>query len=137
LLVTHDRYLIRRLATQVWVIQDGMLWEFPEGYEEYRQWEAQRVEPGPSPARAQVDARRTHEREAHRAAERQAARLAHRQAELEDLIHRLETRRAELEHQLTLASEQQQVERVRQLGDEYAGIESELDTLLAAWTDAL
>ena len=35
------------------------------------------------------------------------------------------------------ASEQKAVERVRQLGTEYACVEAELDTLLAAWADAV
>ena len=42
-----------------------------------------------------------------------------------------------MEAQLAVASEQQEVEQVRQLGAEYAGVEAELDTLLAAWTDGV
>ena len=47
----------------------------------------------------------------------------------------VETRLAQLEGQLTAASEQKAVERVRQLGAEYSQVEAELNTLLAAWTD--
>lgn len=36
LLVTHDRYLVARLATEVWAIEDGRLDVYPFGYEEYR-----------------------------------------------------------------------------------------------------
>ena len=42
-----------------------------------------------------------------------------------------------MEAQLAVASEQQEVERVRQLGIEYRQVEMELDTLLAAWTDVV
>jgi hypothetical protein len=38
---------------------------------------------------------------------------------------------------LAIASRQQAVERVRQLGAEYAGVEAELETLLADWTDVV
>jgi ATP-binding cassette subfamily F protein 3 len=135
LLVTHDRYLIRRLATHVWAIEDEELWAFKGGYEAYREWMAQRLEQGDPSGATQAKTERTREREARKAEEREAARQARRHRELEEMISELETRRAQLEAQLAVASEQQEVERVRQLGVEYAGVEAELDTLLTAWAD--
>jgi len=135
LLVTHDRYLIRNLDARVWAIEDGRLWEFKEGYEEYREWETQRRQQRRTRRESRGPTERERVREARKAAEREAARRARRQAELEEAIHQLETRRAQLEAQLAVASEQQAVERVRQLGAEYAGVETELETLLADWTD--
>jgi ATP-binding cassette subfamily F protein 3 len=35
LLVTHDRYLVDKLATQIWEIQDGILNVFHGTYAEY------------------------------------------------------------------------------------------------------
>jgi ATP-binding cassette, subfamily F, member 3 len=35
LLVSHDRYLINRLATQIWVLQDGRLQVHPGNYQSY------------------------------------------------------------------------------------------------------
>jgi ATP-binding cassette subfamily F protein 3 len=137
LLVTHDRYLIRRLATCVWAIEDGQLWEFKEGYDEYHAWEIERRQQRRAPQEAWFDVEQERAREARKSAEREAARLALRQAELEQTIHQLEVRRAQLEAQLAVASEQQEVERVRQLGIEYRQVEMELDTLLAAWTDVV
>jgi ATP-binding cassette subfamily F protein 3 len=139
LIVSHDRYLIRKLATHVWAIGDGQLWEFKAGYGAYREWEMQRREwiglPEDEAERESPgEAERRRMREARRAQEREAAREAQRQVELEQMIHELEGRRAQLEDQLAAASERQEIERVRQLGIEYAGIEAELDTLLAAWT---
>jgi len=137
LLVTHDRYLIRRLATHVWAIEDGQLWEFKEGYDEYREWEAQRRQQKKSPweGQSQVKTERELEREGRRAAEREAARQARRQAELEETIQQLEARKMQLEAQLASASERQEIERVRELGGEYAEVEAELDELLAAWAN--
>lgn len=135
LLVTHDRYLIRNLDCRVWAIEDGRLWEFKEGYEEYREWETQRRQQKRTRRESQGPTEREREREAHKATEREAARRARRQAELEEAIHQLERCRAQLEAQLAVASKQQAVERVRQLGAEYAGVEAELETLLADWTD--
>jgi ATP-binding cassette subfamily F protein 3 len=136
LIVTHDRYLIRKLATQVWAIEDGRLWEFREGYDEYRDWVQRRQE---KRASRDPEGKTAYERarEAHRRVEREAARQARRQTELEEAIHQLEARRAQLEAQLAVASEQQAVERVRRLGDEYASVQAELDELLVAWTEVV
>jgi len=137
LLVTHDRYLIRMLATRIWAIEDGRLWEFKEGYEEYHEWEAQRRQQRQMLRETRGETEEERARQARKAAEREAARQARRQAELEQAIHQLEMRRAQLEAQLAVASRQQAVERVRRLGVEYTQVEEELDALLAAWTDVV
>lgn len=139
LMVTHDRYLIRKLATCIWAIRDGRLWEIGGGYEGYRQWEAARENEDLAlrEMEARVKTAQERERDARRAAERIAARRAQRQEDLERAIHQLEARRSQLELQITLASEQQEVERVRQLGVEYAGVQTDLDSLLAAWADGV
>jgi ATP-binding cassette subfamily F protein 3 len=141
LIVSHDRYLIRRLATHVWAIADGQLWTFDEragGYEAYRAWEAQQRERRSAQRAAQQAPVKTaweREREERRAAEREAVRQSRRQAELEAHIHRLEAHKGRLEAQLITASEQQDVEQVRRLGDEYTRIEADLNALLAAWAE--
>jgi len=131
-IVTHDRYLIRRLATVVWAIEDGRLWEFKEGYDEYRAWEVQRQQGARAPRESSPE---RIEREAARAAEREAVRRARRRVELEQAIQQLEARLAQLEAQLAAASERQEVERVRQLGQEHVEVKAELDALLVAWAE--
>ena len=37
LLVSHDRYFIRRFATRIWELQDGELLDYRCGYDEYRE----------------------------------------------------------------------------------------------------
>ena len=135
LIVTHDRYLIRRLGTHVWAIEDGQLCKFKEGYEEYREWRAQRRQQRQARQEARGETERERARRIRRAAEREAARQACNQAELEEDIRQLEAHLEQLGTQLSTASKQKAVERVRQLGDEYTQAEEELDTLLAAWTD--
>jgi ATP-binding cassette subfamily F protein 3 len=137
LIVTHDRYLIRRLVTCVWAIEGGQLWEFKQGYDEYRDWETRRRQQRRTSQERQARTDRARAREARRAVQREAARQTLRQAELEGAIQQLEARRAQLEAQLAVASERQQVERVRQLGAEYRQVEAKLDTLLAAWTEVV
>jgi ATP-binding cassette subfamily F protein 3 len=135
LLVTHDRYLIRPLATHIWAIEDEKLWAIKGGYEAYREWMAQRLQQGETSTATQAKTGRESEREARKVKEREAARQARRHVELEEQISQLERRRTQLEAQLAVASEQQEVERVRELGAEYAGVEAELDTLFAAWAN--
>lgn len=135
LIVTHDRYLIRQLATHVWAIEDGRLWEFTGGYEEYRDWRVVRSERESTPRETPQEAERRRAREAQKTAEREAARRVRRQIELEQTIQQLEMRLSKLEDQIAVASEQREVERVRQLGVEYDQVETKLDTLLTTWAD--
>ena len=137
LIVSHDRYLIRNLAARVWAIEDEQLWEFKEGYGEYHEWQERRRQDRRArqeETRGQTERERT--REARKAAQREATREARRQAEREQAIHRLEGRLARLDAELAVASEQQAVEQVRQLGAEYAGVEEKLNTLVTDWTEA-
>ncbi len=134
LLVTHDRYLISALSTAVWVISDEQLYEFKEGYKEFRTWLA-----------AQQDVRRLTrsaeksssalERETTKAAQREEARRAREIMELEKTIQSLEARLAVLSQALELAGGAQQSERVRKLGIEYSQVESELQACLALWAE--
>jgi ATP-binding cassette subfamily F protein 3 len=138
LIVTHDRYLIRELATHIWAIEDGQLWAFEEGYEAYHALKEQRRQEKRSRrATSQERTEQEIEREARKAVQREEARRARRQAELEEAIHALEARLSQLESQLAAASEQQQVERVTRLGAEYGRVKAELDEQLVAWEDML
>ncbi len=136
LLVTHDRYLIRGLADRVWAIHDGELKEF-RTYERYRDWRGQRRKGTPSPQRSEERERAAllAARERERAARREAERRAARKAELEEQIQQLEARQAELEAELAVASQEQAVARVRELGAEHGQNERQLDQLLAEWEE--
>ena len=136
LMVSHDRYLIRRLATSVWAIEGRDLRAFRD-YEAYRAWkEEQRRSHAPRKGCTRVtEDASTRRRERRRAARRESERRAARQADLEERICDLETRQAELERQLATASEEQDVARVRELGAEYGAIEQELNASLAEWTE--
>jgi len=140
LMVTHDRYLARKLAASVWTIEEratdiGRLQAFRGGYEEYRAWQAQRRRQAGHKVEDKAKQRKKESRAARKAAQREEARRMRRQDELEQQIHQLEARLAQLENQLALASEQQAVEQVRELGAEYRQVEEKLDKLLAVWAE--
>jgi ATP-binding cassette subfamily F protein 3 len=137
LFVSHDRYLIDALATQVWVIEGGEMRVYPGDYQQYlarraREQEAERARV----AREQEKARQ----EAARAAEQRRRREGDGKPrgpsleEVEDQIHQLEGRLHQLGVELTEASAAQAFDRVRDLGVEYRQIEAELEALMVEWT---
>ena len=132
LLVSHDRYLVSRLATQVWVLEGDRLRVYAGGYDEYlaaREREGLRR----SAVRAEEvgSARR---RERRQPAGDGRARQA-RQVTLEQTISDLETQLAALSAELQSAGINQQLDKVRQLGLEYSAVEADLQRHLTEWSE--
>jgi ATP-binding cassette subfamily F protein 3 len=131
LLVTHDRYLIDALGTQIWEIdpQETKLSIFRGTYsqrkEEYERLAALRParesgSPAPRPARGKTDP-------SVKAARRQLAKLQ----ELENRIAGLEAELAELGHRLE--SPPSDTDLVRKWGNQYAALQKEMDRELLEW----
>jgi ATP-binding cassette subfamily F protein 3 len=141
LVVTHDRYLIRALASRIWAIDDGELRAF-RGLEEYHDWREQlqqQVQRMEDKEGEQAASARMRARAQRRKAKREEERRALLKSELEERIHELEARQSALETQLAAASQEGPadwaVARVRELGLQYSEIERELDDLLVAWAE--
>ena len=140
LLVSHDRYLIDALATQIWSVSEGQLGVFQGSWSEYVEWrerakeEAKRKEddrakarePGKGP-RVPTASQKQEIRSQKSTERKRAARLA----ELEAAIEALEKRQAELSQDLETAGAD--IARVRELGLEYTEVDNELATKLAEW----
>ena len=45
LFVSHDRYFINRFATRIWALEEGMIRDYPFGYERYRRIQAEQKKP--------------------------------------------------------------------------------------------
>jgi ATP-binding cassette subfamily F protein 3 len=134
LLVSHDRYLINALATDVWAIVDRELYTFKEGYGAYRAWLAARqVEKGAQNGDGLSAS--AMEREATKAVQREANQRARELETLEQTIRELEARLASLTRELQHAGSNQQVDRVRDLGVQYKEVEKELQTHLSRWAE--
>ncbi|MEP7359206.1 MAG: ribosomal protection-like ABC-F family protein, partial [Anaerolineales bacterium] len=149
LLVSHDRYLIDGLATQIWSVEDRTLTVFRGSWTEYvANRDGVRARPAASaadlamnkeararPSRASVAApakaapvKAEAESKRQKTDERKrAARLT----ELEKAIAALEQKLAKLSGQLEDAGGN--VDRVRALGEEYALVQSELSARLLDW----
>ncbi|HMA35970.1 MAG TPA: ABC-F family ATP-binding cassette domain-containing protein [Chloroflexia bacterium] len=136
LLVSHDRYLVDRLATQIWELRAGRLRVFNGTYQEWigaRERETRRAREAATQAR-----------EAARAPQKQqgvaSQKTARTQAEAERALATLEARIAELEaalaqcgQQLEQASAAGQVAEIRRLGETYTTTQAAIDALMAEW----
>jgi len=132
LLVSHDRYLIRALATQIWKIEDGQLRVYEGGYDEYLQ-EKQRRQAEDEPEPDQRRERRESAGRERKTSQQQQERRARRAGELEAEIAALEGQLATLTNALAEASAAQQLDRVRELGVEYDQTARALEQLVAEW----
>ena len=135
LLVSHDRYLIDALATQIWEVdQPGSVLRVFEGtYSEYRA--AKEAEAAARPAdrpAAPEESRRAAARARPRTGQTNAERARQRRVqELEEQIAGLEERLAVLSRQLE--NPPGDPAKVQQLGSEYVRVEEQLGELFSEW----
>lgn len=98
LIVSHDRYFVKRFASRIWELNDGVLRDFDCGYEKYRFIREREME-----AEALANAqKRSAEREAEKAAKAQKnqERPGKRDAKLERRMNALEREIQKLEQQV-------------------------------------
>jgi len=132
LLVSHDRYLINALATQVWAIEDGKLRVYDGSYSDYEEQRSRKQE-----ARGKEQEKRGKRQEARgKKQEARGKRQGARAKELEEDIATLEAQLAALGEELAVASAAQDVKSLRELGLEYQRVDEELQWLLAQWAEA-
>ena len=136
LLVSHDRYLIDALATQIWDIQPDRMTVFEGSYQEYVQArdaerQAVREEKNP-PTRPAPALKRQADKPRLSPYER-----SRRIAQIERQIHDLEIRLVNLSGELGAASAAGAVDRVRDLGQVYTATEAELDAVMREWETLL
>lgn len=133
LLVSHDRYLIDRLATQVWELRDEYMHVFEGGYSAYVEARAAAVETQKQEAAQARAAQRAQPGD--RQSRNEARKRERALAEMEEEIHRLEQQLEQLEHDLAAASHAQELDRIQELGDAYRRTQTKLEQLMETWTD--
>jgi ATP-binding cassette subfamily F protein 3 len=135
LLVSHDRYLINALATQVWAIEDGELRVYDGNYSDY---EGQRSRGAEVLSGAKEQEQRSKEARGKRREEggrKQETKGREQGLKLEEDIATLEAQLEALGEELVVASAVQDVESLRELGVEYQRVDEELQRLLAQWAE--
>jgi ATP-binding cassette subfamily F protein 3 len=132
ILVTHDRYLVDKLATQIWELRDGRLHIHKGDYQSFlaareQAREAAKTRPEQPQADAPVSDQAAANDEA--AVRKQAKELA----DTEMLIQKMEEVLAQLSQDLAAATLAQQWDRLSSLSQEYNATQVRLDALLARW----
>ena len=139
LLVSHDRYLIDALATQIWALSPGELTVYKGTYQEFVAWREARKLAAVATAAPANSGRRVSAAEAEQSPARKHGlnpyKLQKRLEELEGQIHELETRLEALIDAIGKASVDGNGEQVRVLGEQYNTAEAELHALVETWAE--
>jgi len=135
ILVSHDRYLIDALGTQIWEIQkeSAGLEVFQGTYSGYRAY--QESQKSSATTFDDENSRKTTSYQQDRAAKNRALAKERRR---QNRLGEIEARVAELETQLSLISDQLAVpptdsDDVIRLGDDYVEVQNELEALIGEW----
>ena len=133
--VSHDRRLISRLATQLWIVEDGEARLFKGGFEEWirgRQPATQRQTPA-SPAVPSSRSRQSNKQRRTAGARQRAKQAVVR--DYEALIGNLEAQLVEINAALESATERQNIPEIARLGNEYNATQSRLDQAWDDWSE--
>jgi ATP-binding cassette subfamily F protein 3 len=125
LLVSHDRYLVRALASEIWSIEAGAqsLQVFPHGYEEYLDARAQEI------GRQRIERNERRKTEPSRPVE-----VKERLPSIAEVEAQIQALEAELNHlNIALIQARDDFQEQARLGQRYRQLEYELDEQLALW----
>ncbi|MBI3958100.1 MAG: ABC-F family ATP-binding cassette domain-containing protein [Chloroflexi bacterium] len=143
LLVTHDRALVDALATELWIVEPGEAGA-PSRMEifagTWRQWMNERNGQiaATDSAAAKPVAPDQNQREQQREERRQRQTSTRRQADLADLeqqIHQMETRMAELEDQMAAVGQTQDYEWVQAISNEHQAVRRRVEQQMERWAE--
>lgn len=132
LLVSHDRYLIDRLATQVWELHGGRMHVYPGTYAELLAARERALERTRQQAALQRAATRT-DYAASKQSRSEDRKRSKAVADAENKVHALEALLARLEQELHDASGLQDVAAIERIGQRYVETQAELDAAMETW----
>ncbi|HET6444037.1 MAG TPA: ABC-F family ATP-binding cassette domain-containing protein [candidate division Zixibacteria bacterium] len=132
LLVTHDRYLVSRLATQIWQLEDGHLRVFKGNFQRFVAERERLLEETKDQEVQSSDAKRRQPRRV-TTSKNEAARHAARLVQLEVEIVEQESKLKNLAVQLQEASQAQAFDNIRSISIEYSAVQSHLEELMLEW----
>lgn len=135
LLVSHDRYLIDALATQIWELLPGELRVTEGGYQEHLRARQHRQQSDADEASAESNGQRGKRPASYKSKVKglNPYEAGLRAAELEAQIDNLEASISEITIQLEAASRSADADQVRALGEAYTKAEAELTAALDEW----
>ena len=140
LFVSHDRYLIHSLATDIWAIHDGEITPLVGDWDHYLRWRDKQLAADPA-TQARPDKQQRREAQKQRREEQRQRRqkgnelrkIQRRFEDVETQIHRIEAKLEELNEQISQASADGDMKRIEELGRSYAAEKTQLQTLYTEW----
>ena len=140
LLVSHDRYLIDALATQIWELlpDENRLQAYKGSYSEYKEFKqaralrlAEQIEVQREANKPKHDEQKT--RPSNKLSRNQRQQLEKKLAKVENEIHDLESKKALCEAQLSNPPSDPAA--LLKLSDDYQSLSDALDALMLTWSD--
>jgi len=129
LLVSHDRYLVSRLATQIWWLHEGRLEVYSGPYQAYLQ-RNRGAQPADEAPEEQPQQEATQVRPL---SKNEMRRLRQTLRQLEEQIGETEYALEQLAQATQRASQEERFDRIRSLSLEYATTEKKLESLMQEW----
>ncbi len=127
LFVSHDRYLIRALATQIWEIRDGECLTYRGNYEYYLRKRSEEPSAPRCPQQQPKPDRRK------RKPQRGRQKLEAKEAQLAQAVAALEAQIEQLEQEMQAASYAQNHRRIHELSRPYQEAKKNLEQLYDEW----
>lgn len=134
--VSHDRWLIQALATQIWEVRDGQVNAIPGNWDDYQLWRQRRQEDTGRGRPASTMDNGSGAKVRHAEARKRAnllQRLEKRHGELEQQIEDAESKLSELNEHISLAGQAGDVAEVERTGQAYVEQQGLLKTLWAEY----
>ena len=135
LMVSHDRYLVNALATQIWALADGCLRVYSGGYQNYlalREQEAEAAKAAAAQAREAEKAVRSSDNGS-QLSKNELRKQAEALADLESAIEATEAEIAQIGKALQEATTDESFAKIQPLSEAYAAAEAKLAALLEQW----
>ena len=140
LFVSHDRYFVDRLATKVWVIEDGVLVPYMGNYSEYRTRKRPIVLEIPSPPKISEKKRESKIPRSAGSSSRSGGKKSTKMKvrTVEDVEHDIEKAEAQvstLEEELAEAARNADAAQLTQLSADYEQARTRVEELLFEWEE--
>jgi ATP-binding cassette subfamily F protein 3 len=132
LLVTHDRYLVDRLASQIWHLEDDRLHVFNSAYQEYLADRTRRAETAAEQSRREAIDKPRRLRQPG-TSKNESARRAALLAQLEIAIASQEAELENLALKLQQTSGTEAFDKMQSISLEYSAVQSRLEELMLEW----
>ncbi len=137
LFVSHDRYLIEAVATEIWALRDGTVQRVPGRWADYVQWRSAHAS-SPERSQAPADADKEHRKRRYEDRKQRSRRLQRnrrRMEQLEENIHRLEGELSELQERIDRASAEGDIDALTDLGTRFEAMQQDLQQRMDEWSE--